>query len=209
MNKKLYKKGEKTLKILSVVGHAGLVLIDIADFFFSGAHQTTKLGANKVISKLNDRHEWWNNQIEKKRELNRLQGLLHKLYRQGLVIKIKTKKEIKWILTEKGEKHQTDLLRSVSKACDPIPFSSKYPITKSKNDILIIFDIPEKERAKRDWLRDVLKKLGMEKLQHSVWIGKIKPPPDLIVHLHKLRMLRWVKIFSLKNLGNINLGDVD
>lgn len=41
------------------------------------------------------------------------------------------------------------------------------------NWYLVIFDIPEKIRKKRDILRDNLKKLGFGKLQESCWISAI------------------------------------
>lgn len=48
-----------------------------------------------------------------------------------------------------------------------------------KNWHLVIFDIPEKLRGKRNILREKLKKLGFGQLQQSVWISPINYLPVL------------------------------
>jgi hypothetical protein len=45
---------------------------------------------------------------------------------------------------------------------------------------VVIFDIPEKKKKTRDWLRQELLMLGYKKLQESVFIGKHPLPADLI-----------------------------
>lgn len=45
---------------------------------------------------------------------------------------------------------------------------------------VVIFDIPEKKKQSRNWLRDELYELKYQKLQKSVFIGKFPLPEDLI-----------------------------
>lgn len=84
-----------------------------------------------------------------------------------------------------------------------------YQLEKQKCFIVISFDIPEKFRRKRNWLREVIKNLGFEMIHQSVWIGKVKIPNRFISDLEKMKILEYVEIFeitktgSLKNLNNI------
>jgi len=62
-------------------------------------------------------------------------------------------------LTPKGDRYvQRELIRSTA----PKHWDKKWRI--------VIFDIPEKRKAKRHILRDSLIKIGFIKLQQSVWI---------------------------------------
>jgi CRISPR-associated endonuclease Cas2 len=45
---------------------------------------------------------------------------------------------------------------------------------------VVIFDIPEKKKHLRNWLRDELYELKYKKLQKSVFIGKFPLPEDLV-----------------------------
>jgi DNA-binding transcriptional regulator PaaX len=68
---------------------------------------------------------------------------------------------------------------------------------------VIIFDIPEKERHKREWLRVSLLALGFSFLQQSVWMGKNKIPESFIVDLRDRKLLPCVEIFEINQKGTI------
>ena len=68
---------------------------------------------------------------------------------------------------------------------------------------IVIFDIPEKERWKRAWLRDALRNLGFKILQKSVWIGKKKLPQEFLEDLKKYNLLNYVEIFSVTKSGTL------
>ena len=78
-----------------------------------------------------------------------------------------------------------------------------YEKESSERVTIVIFDIPEKERRKRDWLRAVLKNLGLKMIQKSVWIGKVKIPEALIKDLKRLNLIECVEIFEVSRTGSL------
>jgi hypothetical protein len=78
-----------------------------------------------------------------------------------------------------------------------------YERHESKTTTLITFDIPEKLRRYRDWFRGVLKLLGFEMLQKSVWIGRIKIPVQLLLDLKGVGLVEYVEILEISKTGSI------
>lgn len=70
---------------------------------------------------------------------------------------------------------------------------------------IIIFDIPERQNGKRQWLRTVLKTLEMTMLQESVWAGKAALPEEFFAALRRLGILQYVEIFSVTKSGTLKL----
>jgi DNA-binding transcriptional regulator PaaX len=69
---------------------------------------------------------------------------------------------------------------------------------------LVIFDIPERERVKRDWIRFQLEKFYFKALQKSVWWGITGLPKEFIKDLKKYEILDYIHIFSVKKKGTIS-----
>lgn len=71
---------------------------------------------------------------------------------------------------------------------------------------VVIFDIPEKERKTRNWLRQELYLLNYQKLQESVFIGKHPLPADLIKDLKRNKIGNYVNYLLVdkvyKNIVN-------
>jgi DNA-binding transcriptional regulator PaaX len=57
---------------------------------------------------------------------------------------------------------------------------------------LVIFDIPEKNRADRNWLRGELHLLQYAQLQKSVFISKFSLTEDIIIEIQKRKMSKFV-----------------
>src|SRR3989338_1134216 len=72
------------------------------------------------------------------------------------------------------------------------------PVGNTK--VMVLFDIPEKKRKVRNWLRLQLKLWGFELLQQSVWLGKGPLPKEFTVRLRLLGIHEGVKIFKIQNL---------
>ena len=72
-----------------------------------------------------------------------------------------------------------------------------YTMLPSGTSVVISFDIPEKERRKRDWLRFALKQLNFHMIQKSVWWGKTKIPKEFIDCLKELKIIDYVEIFRV------------
>jgi len=120
-----------------------------------------------------------------------ISDMLYKLRKDGLV----ENDEDGWIITALGK---TKLAMLKSK----LP-QKEYP--KEPSDILIIlmFDIPEKERRKRRWLRERLTGMGFRMVQKSVWSGKVKLPKKFIQDLKDLNILGHIDVFQATKLGSL------
>lgn len=99
------------------------------------------------------------------------------------------KSNSKWKITNTGRKyfkhkHLVTYLTS--------PFNDAHP----KNTI-ISFDIPERDRAIRNWLRNQIKIYGFKKLQQSLWIGPGPLPKDFLFRLKELHIEGNIKIFKV------------
>lgn len=103
---------------------------------------------------------------------------LWRLKKQGFV----EKKEGKYSLTQTGRllmQYVIKRKRAISEKWD-----GKFRV--------VIFDIPEKERKTRNWLRQELYLLKYQKLQESVFIGKHPLPADLIKDIKRYKMGNYV-----------------
>lgn len=65
---------------------------------------------------------------------------------------------------------------------------------------MIIFDIPEKKRKYRDYLRQILKTLGFKELQKSIWVTP-HPIPDFLKELlWEERMKYFTRFITIKEI---------
>lgn len=140
--------------------------------------------------------------IEKKR----FHSLLSKLRKDGLIKKTKNDKTKKtfWKITEKGIKKLNFLQRQKIFKKDVIRLPKVLPVAEEDFLKVIIFDIPELHKKKREWLRRTLVNLGFEKVQLSVWMGKSQLPEDFFYHLRQLKLLNYIHIFAIKKKGSLS-----
>ena len=128
----------------------------------------------------------------------------NRLERRGVVRIEENNGELVVKITEKGRK---EILKY--KWTDFKPKSGKWDGLWR----LVFFDVPEKEKRKRDELRGFLKMLGMRQMQESVFVypydigGEIKYLREIlgVPHAVKLAVLSWIEnedelkeIFELK-----------
>ncbi len=66
--------------------------------------------------------------------------------------------------------------------------------------VIVLFDIPEKKRKIRNWLRLQLKLWDFKMLQQSVWLGKGPLPHEFTDRLHSLGIHKGVKIFKIQSI---------
>jgi DNA-binding transcriptional regulator PaaX len=116
---------------------------------------------------------------------------LARLKRNGYAVK----KDNEWVITRKGKEYFRKkinfLLPSHSR-----PHSSDRSKTKKNGNIIVAFDIPEKYRRKRDWLRSELIFLDFTPIQKSVWFGSAPLPQKFIENLNSLKILHCLKFFK-------------
>lgn len=96
------------------------------------------------------------------------------------------------VLTPKG------ILRVLFERCKF--FSSKQKNTWDKKWRMLIFDIPEKQRRYRDFLRRHLASFGFFKLHKSVWVTPHRISPDLIRLLWELRIKVYTRCIVAEHI---------
>lgn len=190
-------KGEITLKFLE----------EIKDFVDSSAdlfEVFLRAGYGASAGKL--RYEFSKAQKERRQRQElaqyrkRYARFLYRLRQDGL-IKGKEQKSGKLVtLTPKGRKK---LMALKERYAGRLPEVSAYDKNESDKFIIVVFDIPERERKKRDWLRSALKNIGLKLVQKSVWMGKVKVSKDFIDDLSELKLIDYVEIFEISKTGSL------
>ena len=132
--------------------------------------------------------------LGKSRKIKRrtISNILWRLKKQGLVERTGAKKIARWQVSAWG----TNKLQREAAVR-----------TRNLNDDgikrLVIFDVPERERRKRDIIRAELVGCQFRQLQKSVWIGHCPLPEDFITLIDTLELSGKVHIFSVRSEGTI------
>ena len=66
--------------------------------------------------------------------------------------------------------------------------------------VMVMFDIPEKKRKIRNWLRLQLKLWDFKMIQQSVWLGKGPLPKEFNERLDLFDISKCVKILKVQNI---------
>ncbi len=131
------------------------------------------------------------------RERQKFYSTLNELKRSGLVLKAKKDNKTSWEITQKG---LNKLLKPKQLGGTPL---KSYKSAKEVGLVIISYDIPERERNKRSWLRESLKNLEFSLLQKSLWVGHGGVPEEFIHDLRHNNLHRYVHIFSVSSSGTI------
>lgn len=192
----LIMKGEVTLKILEAIGELAGGAFDVFDVIASSGYGASQGRLNYELSKRRAERETIKIRQEREREIKaRFNSLLYKLERDGLI----ERKDHVSALTSRGKSYLT-FLKNRKKDTLPVPLYEK---SDGDKFIILIFDIPEKERRKRGWLRSALKNLELKMIQKSVWAGKVKLPKTFLDDLNKLKLVNFVEIFEISKTGSL------
>lgn len=122
----------------------------------------------------------------------RLQKFLSKLKKDGLIVEIKNSSKL--AISDKGKERLSKLKTTQTKY---------YEKEVNAGFVIVSFDIPEKLRRKRNWLREVIQNLGFKMVHKSVWVGKVKIPKQLIFDLEEMNILECVEIFEISKTGSL------
>lgn len=134
---------------------------------------------------------------EKRAQKKRYNDLVYRLKQQGLLEEINKDGEKFFRLTTEGR-------RTLAKAQERLSLPPVHYIKETDDRfVIVMFDIPEKDRKKRAWLRAVLINLGFSIAQKSVWIGKVRIPQAFVDDLVKLNIDNFVEIFQVTKAGNL------
>ncbi len=121
---------------------------------------------------------------------------LSRLKSQGLI----AEKEKKLSLTPRGLLKLKNLKNYISRRLD-VP---NYQISNEKAIVIVTFDVPEREKHKRVWLRGVLKQLQFRMVQRSVWLGRCKLPKEFINDLYSMKLIDYVEVFQVTKSGTLS-----
>ena len=123
--------------------------------------------------------------------------LLCRLRKDGLIASAGTKRKTVWTITVTGKKRLRD--------ADSRKFiMSEYELPPEDHMIrLISFDIPEKQRGKRDWLRRTLLSCDYKLLHKSVFVGKRPLPDEILEEIGELDLTPYVHIVGLDKKGTL------
>lgn len=190
------RHGEAIPKILEILQAGAEVSTGLFDAFTSGYGTSYRKFSRVARSGPAPFKTDW---AESYREYQRFYTLLNKLRCDGLVVNEGKRRAAIWKITEKG-------IAKLKKIQNKTPLISTPPVYKGgKGEKLYVisYDIPERERHKRVWLRAALLSLGFSPLQKSVWVGKRLIPEDFIHDLRKWDMVRYVHIFEVSKSGTL------
>ena len=110
---------------------------------------------------------------------------LSRLHKKGYVENL----SLGWSATRKGREYlkRTRLLGYIAS-----PFKENQSV-----HTIISFDIPEKNRFIRHWLRNQIKIFGYKMLQQSLWIGPGPLPSSFLKRLENLNIRKNIKTFKI------------
>jgi hypothetical protein len=189
-------RGEATLKILEIVNKTIGPVMDIWEAFLRAGYGASGSKMDYEYYKLSRKREETAEYIlEKRKNLK----LLCKLKREGLLTERISGNEKYLSLTANGKKK---LIELKNRRNNKLP-ANKYQKVAGNTLIVVVFDVPERERHKRNWLRAVLMRLGLKMIQQSVWIGKTKIPQDFMDDLVEMGMTDYVEILGVNKSGSL------
>ena len=140
---------------------------------------------------IRDALKQWAEDIKERR---RFYNLLISLKREGFISKDSSNKNSGWVLSRRGKIELTKILKSPER---------RYERCISKDVTVFSYDIPERYRTDRDWLRSTLKLLDFKMLHQSVWIGKIKIPEAFLTDIHERKITHFVHMFTIGKSGSL------
>lgn len=123
----------------------------------------------------------------KKININSLDATLSRMKKNGLL----KNKDRKWSITPEGKGILENTKADIKKFFRPEQVIDNRE--KSKR-LIIIFDIPEKRKKWREWLRSELVGFGFTLIQKSVWLGP-SLPKEFIEYLGEAGLLKHIRFF--------------
>lgn len=192
-----WRRSERALKILEILTQGAATTTAILLAFAPGTTYQMARGINRLPKDIRGF-------FREEKERRRFYVLLNYLRRSGLIERKEGSGLFSWRITKSGVEKKNFLVRRLAVLKNFVLPTSTYLVEPNEELIAVIFDIPEKEKYKRDWLRSVLRNLKFFLVQESVWMGKTKIPSKLIKDLKKLNILSCVKIFSVVKIGNLD-----
>lgn len=142
-------------------------------------------------------------QIHKRLQRQRVHEFISRLKKDGIVT------QDKWRGIPKLTRQGFEILKKIqARHVNSLPLT-RYSVIKDDFLKIVAFDVPESDRKKRNWIRNVLLNLGFKMVQKSVFVGKTKLPDEFTQDLIKLDLVDCIEIFIVSKHGTLrkmNLG---
>ena len=125
---------------------------------------------------------------------DRLRTTMQRLRKRNLVYAERQGRKLIFALTEAGEREASKIKLKLRMA-KPKRWDGKWRI--------IIFDVPEKLRGKRDLLRKELNNFGFTQLQRSVWAYPYPLPKEFVELWDNAGILKYCVVFEAVNITEV------
>jgi CRISPR-associated endonuclease Cas2 len=129
----------------------------------------------------------------KRKSHRSMQSMLSYVKRTGLI----TQGDKGWHLTPAGKKYMQRKEDSLQQ------FEHNFTKETPKN-LIVMFDIPETQKAEREWFRWHLKKFNYKMIQKSVWVGPSPLPKEFMDYIEKIKLKNSIKTFKLAKAYKIS-----
>jgi len=178
------KFGLYSLAILISLLERGFVTLDA---ILEGPKLTTSQAYKRALA-LKTPQEYY--EILKNIQKNSARTILWRLEKKGLV----EKKENKYSISKIGLLFLKKKLKNKDILLNKKAWDGKWR--------LIAFDIPQKIKKERDWLRYSLQKSGYQQFQKSVFIGKNPLERDLMREIIEKKLNNYIRIITIGEIDD-------
>lgn len=189
-------KGDILLKVLQVAGEGAVTLSDLFVAFLEAGYGASY---GKLEYELRIQRKERARAEEEQKARERFQKFFYKLKRDNLITTESSGMMPRFSITRRGRSRLAGLLKWQK---NRLP-DATYEVKRTNIFTIVAFDVPEKERKKRAWLREALRNLGFNRVQQSVWIGKVKIPKPFVEDIERLKLLEAVEIFEITKTGSL------
>lgn len=124
--------------------------------------------------------------------------LLCRLRKEGLIASSGPKRKTIWTITRKGKIYLRETPFRPSSQMSDYDLPPEDAVVR-----LVSFDIPERHRAKRIWLRKTLLACDYEPLHKSVFIGRRPLPEEVIRDIKNFNLISYIHIVGLDKKGTV------
>lgn len=193
-------RGNKIIKILNILRGCALSSKDLFEALLSAGYGASAGRVEYLMSESSRRRQKNKELFETfVKERQRFNSFIYYLKNDGIISEVNNNGKNLYSITAKGKKKLAVLLKLKN---NTIPVR-QYPKVDNKTFTIVTFDIPEKEKKKREWFRSVLLRLGYKIIQRSVLLGKTKIPQSLLDDLRRLKMIDYIEIFEITKTGSL------
>jgi len=195
-------RGDLILDILQTLADSARATGDVLEVILTSPYGTSRRGFEYRLSQLEHARAKKSLVRDRHRAADqKFYTMLYYLKKQGFVREESKSRNKLLRITQSGKKK---LLGLLAKGKKRLPSAQNYKAMPSPNWVMVVFDIPEKVKQKRAWLRSVLRELGFRLVQKSVWLGKVKLPADFLADIHRLGLAEHIEIFEITKSGSLS-----